>query len=231
MIEAMMLFGSSARSDSSDSSDVDLLAIHNASEPYNLKKTSLELQFLTRKLLLELAENGDLFAIHLAFEGKVIFDKTGVFNEFRESLKIKKSYLETVKKASSLGWFLIEHGNLSSNRIMLRKRITWCLRSILIAKLVESGRIIFSPSGLIEAFQDDNVTYLIKNRRSKKVGDSTFKKFTNIIRKYGDTSTKNLSLSKYVELFEETKNNVAIQTYNKLFSNAQESIDSDDFYL
>lgn len=231
MIDAMMLFGSAARGDAHDESDVDLLAIYEASNPYSLKKASLELQFMPFKELLKLAAEGDLFAIHLALEGKIIFDNKGIFKEFREKLHIKRDYKHTINQASSLGWFLLEHGYKSRNKIVLRKRITWCVRTILIARLVEKGRFIFSPNGIIGAFNDEAVTYLISNRKNKTVGKQTKFYFKKVIENYSNQKSQEFSRLEYLNYFEFKANNIAISTYKKLFDKEEESILSDDFYI
>lgn len=165
--DTVILFGSAARGDTTKDSDIDLLVISSEGYPKSEKLGRLEVQFNTRRAMMDKSRSGDLFAVHVALEGVAVSDSTQFLKKFREALTIKRSYAEERKAAFFLAAYLMKV-NSGVDRYILGKRMAWCVRTVLISQLVESGRYIFSPSGLSAAFPHLDVTPLISLRRNSE---------------------------------------------------------------
>lgn len=218
-ITALMLFGSAARGDYDESSDLDLLAVAQGDVPKLIRSDFAELQFLGEQTLLEMADRGDLFAIHLAFEGKVIFDIRGFFHKFRERLHVQKNYGHIRRAASDLGWFLVDHGRSFERDLdLVHKRAAWCVRTILISNLVESGRFIFSPSGLLNVYDTPAISRLLKLRRSTAASSRWPSDLQQFLGQFGSERPTSDGAAAYLTLFLSTENRVGIATVTRLSS-------------
>lgn len=83
-VDGVLLFGSFARSEASGSSDIDLVVVHHGPVPEDLLDEDLSprlsIGFYSPARLAELPERCPLFANHLAREGLVFQDRTGVLS-------------------------------------------------------------------------------------------------------------------------------------------------------
>jgi predicted nucleotidyltransferase len=74
---AILLFGSAARETVSRTSDIDLLVVHHGPVPeevFDRINEQISISFYSPERLLALPANSPLFAIHLAREGRAIWD-------------------------------------------------------------------------------------------------------------------------------------------------------------
>ncbi len=109
MIEALILFGSHARGDQKDISDLDVIAVMDEVPEKSFEKEALSISFYSKKFLIKISSIGNLFALHLVCEAKPIFDPNGVLEEMRSAFRKKTNYCREIADASMLGWFLIRH--------------------------------------------------------------------------------------------------------------------------
>lgn len=216
MIEALMLFGSAARGDVSEGSDVDLLAVSCASKPFSKKLNGMEIQFIGVDDLIRMAESGDLFAMHLATEGKVIFDFVGHLARLKERATPKDCYEDERNKAFDLAWFLHDSAGVYDKAPLINKRIAWCVRTVVIAKLADAGEFIFSPRILAERFPDYHVPDLIGLRRSTSTSSNRFKHLISFLEGFEAIRPDCTSSEEYLRHFSKTNNAVALSTYNAL---------------
>jgi hypothetical protein len=165
-LPTVILFGSTARGDNDDRSDVDILILEDDAFPKSIKEGALEIQRLSRHSAMHKAISGDLFILHVVHEGKVISDPSGFFNSLRESFVIKENYASERREALLLASFITSNWLHFTNKTLLNKRIAWSVRTIVISQLVEEGRIIFSPNGLCESVPEMDISSLISLRRS-----------------------------------------------------------------
>ena len=101
--DAVMLFGSTAREEATVESDLDILVLR---EPAQASAPPLPITFLLRdpQWLHHISRRGDLFAMHLHREGRILQDPHGVFGTFKSSpLKLRlRGQLDSVTLASSV---------------------------------------------------------------------------------------------------------------------------------
>jgi len=213
---AMMVFGSVARGDNVDTSDTDILVVVECGVPKAIKNDVLEIQYLTKDILMSMAKNGDLFALHLAIEGNIIFDHQAIFKDFRENMKVRDNYMDIKKGASDFGWFLGSYGDSYENQRLVNKRIAWCVRTILISKIVENGRFVFSPSGLKKEFCNKGIDLLIDLRRSELKSDVRFSALQDFLIEHGSSKPIVSTKEEFVAYFFENGPPVACTTITAL---------------
>ena len=216
MSACVLLFGSMARGDSSETSDVDLLISEETGSIKSERAGRVEVQYTPQTNLLEMSARGDLFAIHLAYEAKVVADPDGFFDNFKKALKIKSSYAEEREAASALAAYLLKR-KLSTPQIPVRnKRIAWCVRTILISLLLEEGRIVFSPDELQGLFPDNRIGILLNARRAK-TGISGYKKALRwFLEEHGEAEFGQKGLRQLRHDFDKQDNKVAKSTIRSL---------------
>src|SRR4051794_12455149 len=88
-VVGMALFGSRARADHSEGSDVGLLMWASDGPPQHFKQGILSLSFSSRSDLLVRAAAGDLFASDLAHEAFAVWDPRGLLEELRAAYRPK----------------------------------------------------------------------------------------------------------------------------------------------
>ncbi len=92
-VEGVRLFGSVARGDTEESSDIDLLVVGSDPSltpvdlleklPEPLRAAPLSLLYYSAAELEDLYEQGDLFVLHILTEGQTLLDRADVFDRLR----------------------------------------------------------------------------------------------------------------------------------------------------
>lgn len=142
-LKCLILFGSHARGDIDIHSDFDLLGI-NDSKDYTVKDVGkVNFSLYSTSESLKLASEGNLFFLHIIKEGKCLFNDA-FFSQLKESFIYKKSYLEDAVVAYFLAEKILGHKDIITNWVIANKRISWCVRTILIALSANEKKPIFS---------------------------------------------------------------------------------------
>lgn len=212
-VVATLLFGSVARSDHVEGSDTDLLMVNLDDETRHVTVGHASV-FLYPWLRLKLdAKDGDLFACHLAYEAKAIFDPQGYLPKLKKSFRFKPDYQSEVAQATELGWFLARFGE-GLNPALQAKRILWCVRTILIARSAELRAPVFAPQLLAARAKSEAARELLSKRHDQR-NDAVLR---HLLRTFLMEETKAESFHKqagraaFARRFRETSNKVALQT-------------------
>jgi predicted nucleotidyltransferase len=207
---SLVLFGSRAREDNNIRSDIDLLLISSDRHPRQVKINSLSLSFYPLDILIEKARNGDLFVLHIIREGRLLNGPIEPLEKLRSSFKQKKSYKNEIHAAGDFGWMIIRHGNEFDGKLV-RRRVTWCVRTILIAVSVQRGRPTFSLDGLKAIDPSQEVASLLQ-QKDDPISNDTFRLLQSFLSKcrLDDPCPDATSPSDYHSHFERTKNAVAL---------------------
>jgi predicted nucleotidyltransferase len=212
-VVATLLFGSVARSDNAEGSDTDLLMVNLDDETRHISVGHASV-FLYPWLRLKLdAEEGDLFACHLALEAKAIFDPEGYLPKLKESFRFKSNYQSEIARATELGWFLARFGE-GLNPALQAKRILWCVRTILIARSAELHDPVFAPRLLEERTKSEAARELLSKRHDRR-NDATLRHSLQRFLKEETTVGpfhEQASRAAFARRFKETSNKVALQT-------------------
>lgn len=150
-LQCLILFGSHARGDIDQNSDLDLLGVDNSNQHKTVSINKVNLSLYSYEHLVNMAKNGDPFVFHLINEGKCFFGKD-IFDLIKESFQYKADtlYLNDAKAACYLANKIYQNRDaiVTSKWWLANKRISWCIRTIIISLLMCKRRAVFSKHEL-----------------------------------------------------------------------------------
>lgn len=214
-VSAILLFGSRAREDNSRGSDTDLLLISPSGTPQHKSIGHLSMFFYPWEMLQADARDGDLFVCHIVREAKPVFDPLSQLDALRSQFRLRTSYAREIAHARDLGWFLDRHGGTLNSNVVVR-RMVWCVRTILIARLAERGTPAFAPLELAMA-APASAAELLADRHQRRLDVAMRQRF----RQYMMQEDVRLALPSeatiddYRALFLRTGNKVGVQTIER----------------
>lgn len=172
-IVAQYVFGSHARGDYTKESDIDLLAVTDDDAFSSFSHGELNVSFYPCKNLLDDARNGSLFVMHIVREAVPTYDPKNLHADIVENFRWRSDYGDEISKASDLGWFLLHRQSSFKNRQIVNRRISWSVRTILIALTAEKGAPVFSHHELSRFANKPYVSRLLslKSRETITIGD------------------------------------------------------------
>lgn len=146
-LKCLILFGSHARGDHSLHSDIDLLGIET-SQDYTVRNVNtVNFSFYSPERALLMSNQGDLFYLHIISEGKCLFNED-FFTDLKNNFRYKDNYLSESSTAYYLALKIYEQRDNVKNWEIANKRISWCVRTILIAIGAERRIPAFSKTSL-----------------------------------------------------------------------------------
>lgn len=227
-ITTLALYGSCARSDNNESSDIDIFAISNDSEYKMIVQSKMNIASYPERIAHERARSGDLFMLHICSEAKPIYDPENGLTKLKNNFKYKESYNLEISLASDLGWFLVDNWNTIKNYTLLNRRIAWCVRTILISKSAQQRAPVFSSTGLTELSGKNYTQKLIENKNSSIRTPSILELLAAFLSEFGckrpiEHSQK--TSDAYIKHFIKTQNAMGTKTA----SSANSSFDGDDY--
>lgn len=165
-IAAVMLFGSWARGDQTGASDTDLLMLTTESgPPRHSMMGNVSLSIYARSDFAARAAAGDLFAWHVLFEGRPIYDPAQRFATLRKQFRLKSDYSAEIGHGIGVAWLIVRFGSRYAASSLAARRAAWAVRTVLIAKTAEAGRPRFAANDLAEFASIDAVPRLINQKR------------------------------------------------------------------
>ena len=148
MLLSLILYGSRARGDHRQRSDVDLLGVVESSAIHReVTARGASFYHYPSHTLIAKAESGDLFALHLVEEGIVLHDTVDFFEKVRSSFRFREDYKSTIKEAQAVLRFLRDRRSLI-DKPKVRKRMVWAMRTIIIARAAEKRSPVFASKAL-----------------------------------------------------------------------------------
>ena len=228
-ILALALYGSRAREDNDENSDVDIFALSTEPTYRMIIQSKLNIACYPESLAMKRAHEGDLFILHITKEGKIIYDTSANFQILKSEFRYKENYAKEITDASELGWMLVNIAKNLSNYTLLNRRIAWCVRTILIAKSAEQKEPCFSAHDLCNFSGKSCVYILIKNKNNDSFDETIIKSFRNFLDIFGTQPTilaQSPDISAYQNHFKMTNNIIGLKTTVLL-----ERDSADDFYL
>lgn len=165
----MSLYGSRARMDHTEQSDIDILLVTDDERFRHKIEGSLSLSYYPINDLIEKAENGDLFLYHVLHEGKFLFDPGRLFELLRKKFKLKSDYSCLIQDAGAVAWMIVNFWKVLETSPILHRRITWCVRSILIALSANIGEPAFTLPSLEKYSPQSNLKLLFSQKEQIQV--------------------------------------------------------------
>jgi predicted nucleotidyltransferase len=205
------LFGSRARADHGEGSDIDLLLWTSGGQAEHFQHGLLSLSFYSRVDLLERAAAGDLFASHLAHEAIAVWDPRGLLAELRAAFRPRPSYEETIRKAEDLGYYLLLNAPIIEPSL-LNRRAAWVVRTILIARMLEQSKLSFAPVELIEGLEAHEAYPLLAAKGEDVVTEDRLNRLRKFLKRFGVRRHPPVAAPDYEELFWATGNSLGLKT-------------------
>ena len=214
-VSAILLFGSRARGDTTRGSDTDLLLIAPPNPPRHESIGHLSMFFYPWEKLAEDAQSGDLFVCHIVREAKPVFDPLFQLEKLRSLFRLRSSYAREIAHAGALGWLLDRHAGAFNSQVVSRRMI-WCARTILIARLAERGTPEFAPAALA-ASAPVSAASLLQNRHQRRVDATMRQRFRQFLMQNAGPPPlpDNATIDDYRALFVRTDNGVGLQTIER----------------
>lgn len=214
-VSAILLFGSRAREDNRRGSDTDLLLIAPPGAPRHKSIGHLSMFFYPWEKLAEDARAGDLFVCHIVREAKPVFDPLLQLDRLRSLFRLRSSYAHEIAQARALGWLLDRHAGAFNSQVVAR-RMVWCTRTILIARLAERGTPEFAPAALA-ASAPESAAGLLEDRHQRRADATMRHRFRHfLLRKGGKPPLPaDATIDDYRAFFVRTDNNVGLQTIER----------------
>lgn len=212
MALAVALYGSRARGDHTQTSDVDLLLVTEEAYVGHSQMDSFSMSSYPLSELQTRAAAGDLFLYHVLFEGRALYDPDQCLSRLKNEFQLKNSYASEIKHASDLGWFIVGSNATEADYPTLSRRIVWIVRTILIAISAEAGHPVFSRAALLTVAPEPEVNRLIVNDANYK-DTHIITDLKLFLTKYGRPPAISLgaSFADYLAHFKASKNSVAVR--------------------
>ncbi len=166
----LLLYGSLARGDAHEASDIDLLSVI-AGKSKKIIKGRINLSLYNKEKIREMAIIGSLFVYHLVSEGVVLSDDDNVLGKDIFSLFVRKdSYVEEMLFSRYLLSLIeCEYHFLKKYR-SANLSVSWCIRTFIAGLGANNDIPLFSVKKISEELGAHVVKYLnIKNSVSNDI--------------------------------------------------------------
>lgn len=180
-VVGVALYGSRAREDHDEDSDVDLLAVTTGGPPAAAVQGRITVASYPVDQLVRIARGGDLFALHIVSEAKVIYETRPVFDSIRRAFAYRPDYSREIRLASDAGWFLARYHDRFHDAAVFNWKVAWCTRIILTARAANERRPLFSAAGLAAYSGSSDVLPLLKNKASREIDAGMVERFRNVL--------------------------------------------------
>lgn len=216
ILDALLLFGSRARGDHSDSSDIDLLAITENEKPTVSGCADASLFHYSFDWLQNKASSGDLFVWHLVTEAIAIYDPADNLCALRQEFRFKGDYRKQITQASDVGWLISLLGDEMSAE-EANRWLAWAVRTISIAHAATLQKPAFSGSALAKVLGYPDVEVLVRQKDKKSFDDAArglLKSFL-VAMGSGEPIHSPYSIDRFRTHFEATRNEVGLIVLNE----------------
>lgn len=160
---ALLLFGSRARGDQYNNSDIDLLAVTENENPSVTGPPKARLYQYSPSWLEAKALDGDLFIWHLVSEALPIYDPADRLGLLNKQFRFRSNYDEQILNASDVAWMIVRCGAQIPPRTANRW-LAWSVRTISIARLADQRTPAFSANAIAKALRYSDISTLVSQK-------------------------------------------------------------------
>ena len=198
-LKALILFGSCARGDQQEDSDVDMLAIHD-DKIYRIDEYGkLNFSLYSETTLSKMMSDGELFALHLATESKIIYENDECASKLFKTFRYKNSYQSVIDEANILAWAIIKHYDCINKPELCNKRLVWCIRTICAAMAAEQKKNCFSASSIVDSVPLDNMAWMLKQKNNAAKSPQLLVKMREFLQFYNLKQPEQVALSNDID--------------------------------
>ena len=169
---ALLLYGSYARGEQDESSDLDILqltTVHTRSYSHG----KVNFTCYTSEQLFTLARQGALFARHLAFEGAVLFDPGHFLERLRSAYVPQSNYAQIYREVmDAIPLVAINEAAFNEHPLQYCSTASYLLRTLVYARAFERGAETFSMKRIAGLTGDDRPRKRLIELREHKVYNS-----------------------------------------------------------
>jgi predicted nucleotidyltransferase len=225
----LVLFGSRARGDHVEDSDVDLLALVSDGAPAFVTRPGITVSCYPLDQVLRRARSGDLFALHVVAEGKVVYEREPVFARVQRAFCYRSDYEREIRMAANVGWFLLHHCDPAVDGVRFNGRVSWCTHTLIVARAATQRQPVFSATGL-GAFADSNaVALLIRSKHRPTVDPALLEMFRSVLKEFGGPEPPALAtLAAEGRRFEAVKNPAGVVAVRAMIASRGGSANRND---
>jgi predicted nucleotidyltransferase len=190
--ECLILFGSYSRGDSKDRSDIDILQVSDD----NLKSYSVDrynFSVYDRKKLVRMANDSNLFILHLIKEGKVIFGNENFLSFLKSTFIVKENYNHFRDEILIAAKLLDVKSELeySIHWKEYNKIFCFLFRSFLYAYLYDRDELEFSIDAVSEKLNDLRIKNVLDIKNDTFPRYSYYLKGKKLFEEYSETQIIN----------------------------------------
>jgi len=212
-ISCLVLFGSHATNEADKESDIDLLGINTSTLRTVRENGKVNLSLYSLDELMRMAQSGNIFLLHVLLEGICIYNSK-MFDNLKESFKYKDNYDIDIATAFYLANTIFREKDNISNWMIANKRISWCVRTILISVSVHNRKPVFSKSKLALSCINVGLDYessfsLIDAKSNKKRNDKVLN-YLNVFLNYYNNYNEEIKNSRF-------SSGIVISTLDSIF--------------
>ncbi len=165
---ALLLYGSHARGDVHEGSDVDILQVTSThTAPYAVGRVNVTCYTLDQ--LLRLARKGGLFARHIIEEALPLTDPSDIFGALQAAYVRPLDYHEAIAEIVGCGPLLdVTDSEFKNDADGLSSLVSYLVRSYLYAIAFERGANSFSMAHVLELLGQQRASAILSDVRSQR---------------------------------------------------------------
>lgn len=129
--------------------------------------------------------NGELFALHLATESKIIFENNNIASNLFHLFQFKSSYIPIINEANLLAWTIIKYYSEIHKPDLCNKRLVWCIRTICAANAASQKKNCFAAADIIKSVSVSDMDWVLAQKNNHEYSQRLITKMIEFLHHHG----------------------------------------------